>query len=183
MSLRFFDALFRLTDQAMYLLGPVLIALATAIIAGLTYVYFRVVLPMLAGTNWVVMSDNRKEYWRGRGRGAAEGAGGEGGDSDGGGPVSAATPTFLALSTPAGAGHTLLVAFFLANILYNYYRCVVNSNAGPRYDSVVRELAKATGFDRVRLPGDGGGIGAVPEGVRAEDLRKGEEEAGREDGR
>ena len=58
MSLRFFDALFRLADQAMYLLGPVLIALATAIIAGLTYVYFRVVLPMLAGTNWVITSDN-----------------------------------------------------------------------------------------------------------------------------
>ena len=53
----------------------------------------------------------------------------------------------LALSTPTGILHTLLVISFLANIIYNYYKCVVTSNTGPSYAAVVRELAEITGFN------------------------------------
>lgn len=124
----------------MYVLGPILIALASAIIGGLTYVYFGVILPMLAGTNWVFTNDDWKAYWVDRGYAVQE-------IVDGSAPISHITSTFLALSTPTGIFHTLVVFFFLINILYNYYLCVKTSNSGPHYDLVVRELAELTGFD------------------------------------
>ncbi|KAL7536382.1 hypothetical protein ACHAXR_007129 [Thalassiosira sp. AJA248-18] len=125
----------------MYLLGPILIALASSIIVGLTYVYFRVILPMLAGTNWVFTNDDWNQYYGGYGDEADHG------QSDNGSmPISQLSSTFLALSTPTGIFHTLIISFFLVNILYNYYQCVKTSNTGPRYDVVVRELAEVTGF-------------------------------------
>ncbi|KAL7525489.1 hypothetical protein ACHAWF_001387, partial [Thalassiosira exigua] len=45
-------------------LGPILIALALALKIGLTYVYFRVILPMLAGTSWVLTADDMESYGR-----------------------------------------------------------------------------------------------------------------------
>eukprot|EP00584_Thalassiosira_punctigera_P002192 CAMPEP_0172533416 /NCGR_PEP_ID=MMETSP1067-20121228/6132_1 /TAXON_ID=265564 ORGANISM="Thalassiosira punctigera, Strain Tpunct2005C2" /NCGR_SAMPLE_ID=MMETSP1067 /ASSEMBLY_ACC=CAM_ASM_000444 /LENGTH=543 /DNA_ID=CAMNT_0013318061 /DNA_START=310 /DNA_END=1939 /DNA_ORIENTATION=+ len=124
----------------MYLLGPILIALASAIIVGLTYVYFTVMLPMLTGSNWVLTNDDWNSYWKGR-------AYGQGGEYDGSAPISQMSLILLALSTPTGILHTLLVAFFLVNILYNYYLCVKTSNSGPAYDLVVRELAEVTRFN------------------------------------
>ena len=40
-----------------------------------------------------------------------------------------------------------LAMFFLVNVLFNYYKCVVTKHAGPSYEQVVRELAGATNFD------------------------------------
>jgi len=61
--------------------------------------------------------------------------------------ISKLTTILIALSTPIGIFNTLLVTFFLCNILYNYYKCVTTSNSGSNYKVVVRELAKATGFN------------------------------------
>lgn len=129
----------------MYLLGPILITLASAIILGLTYVFFRVILPMLAGTNWVHTTDDWNSYWEDGGHGGVKED--EGQTKDVSAPISLFSSTFLALSTPTGMLHTLVVVFFLVNILYNYYLCVMTSNSGPQYGIVVRELAEVTGFD------------------------------------
>lgn len=42
--------------------------------------------------------------------------------------------------------HSCLVAFFVYNILYNYYFCVRAKHKGPVYDQVVRELAQVCGI-------------------------------------
>jgi palmitoyltransferase len=60
--------------------------------------------------------------------------------------ISSLSCILLALSTPVGMTHTTLVCFFLINIIYNYYKCVVTSNIGKSYAFVVRDLAEATGF-------------------------------------
>lgn len=146
----------------MYLLGPLLIALASVIIVGLTYVYFKVILPMIAGSNWVVTHGDWDVYWKERGYDvdsdttpstSTEDGQSEfhpadaGADADGSAAqLSTATPILLALTTPLGLLHTAIVSFFLVNVLYNYYKCVVTINTGPQCDSVVRELAVATRF-------------------------------------
>jgi palmitoyltransferase len=126
-------------DQFMLVLGPILIVLACGIIVGLSYVYFRVVLPMLAGTNWVTNGVEWREYWMERGH--------EVSNIENAQKITTLQSTLLAVSTPAGVSHTVLVLFFLINILYNYYKCVVTSNVGKSYALVVRDLAEATGFD------------------------------------
>jgi len=149
MSLQFFHILFQFADKAMYLLGPILIALASSIIGGLTYVFFGVILPMLAGSNWVLTNNDWNMYWRDRGyHGAETTTTDEQGqvEDDGAVPISHFSSILLALSTPTGIFHTTIVVFFLVNVLYNYYQCVKTCNSGPRYDLVVRELAEVTGF-------------------------------------
>ncbi|CAJ1961727.1 unnamed protein product [Cylindrotheca closterium] len=42
--------------------------------------------------------------------------------------------------------HTSIVVFFVAEISFNYFMCVVTRNKGANYDRVVRELADATNF-------------------------------------
>ena len=140
LTIQFFNIAFTIADSAMYILGPILICLASAIIIGLTYVYFRIILPMMAGTNWVYTTGDYNIYWEQRGY-AGQGI------IQHEEPMSKISLTFLALTTPSGIFHTLLVAFFLINILYNYYQCVITSNSGPRFDVVVRELAVVTGFN------------------------------------
>jgi len=135
---------FQLADKAMYLLGPVLITVASAIIIGLTYVYFMILLPMLAGTNWVLTISDLSTYWKERGYVVADEN--EGRTDDGLTPISRISSVLIALSTPIGMFHTLLVSFFLVNILYNYYKCVLTSNSGPRFNVVVRQMADFTGF-------------------------------------
>jgi len=142
LSLKFFDALFFLADRTMYVLGPILILLASAIIVGLTYTYFRVLLPMLTGTNWVSTNSDWNEYWAVRGytmTGLSEYESLE--------QISGVNLTLLALSTIRGALHTVLVVFFLVNIIYNYVLCVKTRNDGPSYDDVARDLARVTGFN------------------------------------
>jgi palmitoyltransferase len=126
----------------MLLLGPILIVLACGIISGLTYVYFRILLPMLAGSDWVYTHGELGDYWKERGYAAANNA-----STDADEKISILQSTLLALSTPTGILHTTLVTFFLLNIMYNYYKCVTTSNTGPSYEIVVRELATATGFN------------------------------------
>lgn len=144
--LHFFNVAFQLADKTMYLLGPVLITVASAIIIGLTYLYFAIILPMLAGTNWVVTNSDLSAYWKGRGYVVLADDENMGRSDDGMSPISPITSTLIALSTPTGIFHTLLVSFFIVNILYNYYKCVVTSNSGPSYDAVVRQMADVTGF-------------------------------------
>lgn len=125
----------------MYVLGPILILLASAIIVGLTYTYFCVVLPMLTGTNWVLTNSDWDEYWSIRGyttSGLAEYEPLE--------QITRVNLTLLALSTTRGALHTVLVVFFLVNIIFNYVLCVKTRNDGPSYDDVARDLARVTGF-------------------------------------
>ena len=144
LTLFFCNMAFQLADKAMYLLGPVLITVASAIIIGLTYVYFMILLPMLAGTNWVLTNSDWSTYWKERGYGVADEN--EGRTDDGLTPISHISTMLIALSTPMGMVHSLLVSFFLVNILYKYYQCVVTSNSGPRYNVVVRQMADFTGF-------------------------------------
>ena len=51
----------------MYILGPILICLATGIISGLTYTYFYIILPMLCGVNWIYTTSDYDMYWKERG--------------------------------------------------------------------------------------------------------------------
>jgi len=148
-SFHFFNCVFKIADKAMYLLGPVLIAVASTIIVGLTYVYLTVILPMLTGSNWVHTNDDWDAYWKMREEGredANNNAAAAAVKTEDSTPISTISSVLLALSTPTGIAHTLLVLFFLINVLYNYYQCVITSNSGPAYDLVVQELAEATGF-------------------------------------
>ena len=43
--------------------------------------------------------------------------------------------------------HVAASAFFVLNVLHNYFLCVTAKHEGPRYDEVVRELAAATGYE------------------------------------
>lgn len=133
--------LFAVADQFMLVLGPILIVLACAIIVGLSYVYFKIVLPMLAGTNWVTDGADWSEYWKERGHQVNTV------DSPQDDKISILQSILLAVTTPAGISHTSIVIFLLVNILYNYYKCVATSNVGKSYAVVVRELAEATAFD------------------------------------
>ncbi|KAL7495675.1 hypothetical protein ACHAWT_003979 [Skeletonema menzelii] len=130
----------------MYLLGPLLIALASLIIAGLTYLYFGVVLPMMAGTNWIVTLEDYHVYQHG-GAPSLSTISNDGTNHNHPNNISTTKSILLALTTPTGIFHTALVSFFLINVTYNYYKCVTTSNTGPCYDSVVRELATVTNFD------------------------------------
>jgi len=142
------DLAFRCADQAMYLLGPILIVVASAIIAFLTYAYFWIVLPMLSGTNWVVSEKDLEEFRRERGWFARDvDADADGNNANGDVPISMLMHLVLGLTTPTGIAHTSIVLFFLVNILYNYFKCVTTSNSGPSFDLVVRELARETGFE------------------------------------
>lgn len=125
----------------MLVLGPVLILLASAIIVGLTYVYFLIVLPMLAGTNWVTTGAEWGEYWKDLG--FEEDNRVENSDQK----ITIMSSILLAMSTCPGFAHTAVVCFFLINIVYNYYKCVTTSHKGKSYSAVVRELAEATGFN------------------------------------
>ncbi len=143
---------FRCADRAMYILGPILIALAAAIITGLTWLYFKIILPMWTGTNWVLTHADWEAYM-GQGEDyvfivnqTSDAANNIIAHDDSSMPVSQISSIVLALLTPIGIFHTTIVLFFLANILYNYYYCVKTSNSGPRYDNVVRQLAVVTGF-------------------------------------
>lgn len=145
--------IFHCADRAMYLLGPVLITLAATIITGLTWLYFTIILPMLAGNNWVLTQMDWEKYLmkeQGENDNVRDTSDADSNviKDDGGNstPISQITSTLLALLTPIGILHTSIVSFFLVNILYNYYYCVSTSNSGPSYDNVVRQLAGVTGF-------------------------------------
>ena len=130
----------------MYILGPILICLATAIISGLTYVYFYIILPMLCGVNWIYTRSDYDMYWKERGYTVTRPSLSDADNGEDEEKISKLTTIFIALSTPIGIFNTLIVTFFLYNILYNYYMCVTTSNSGPNYNIVVREIAKATNF-------------------------------------
>ena len=103
----------------MYLLGPILILLASAIIFGLTHTFFYVMLPMLASP---VDPQIAKEA-------AAKGLEEM--------PVVYTTGIYM---------HMVFVFFLLVNVLHNYVLCVTTRNNGPAFDRVVRELAEVTDF-------------------------------------
>ena len=131
--------LFSVADQFMLVLGPILILLASAIIIGLTYVYFLIILPMLAGTNWVTNGAEWGEYWKDLGYEVRVESPEQ--------KMTIVSSILLAMSTYSGFAHTALVCFFLINIIYNYYKCVTTSHMGKNYSAVVRDLAQATGFN------------------------------------
>ena len=108
-----------LVDIGVYLLGPILICLASAIIFGLTHTFFYVMLPMLASP---VDPQIAKE--------AAK----KGLDII---PVVYTKTIFM---------HIAFVFFLLVNVLHNYVLCVTTRNNGPAFDRVVRELAEATDY-------------------------------------
>ena len=118
--------LFAVADQFMLVLGPVLILLESAIIVGLTYVYFLIILPMLAGTNWVTTGAEWGEYWKDLGY---EEDRVENSDQN----ITIMSSILLAMSTCTGFAHTAVVCFFLINIVYNYYKCVTTSHKGKCY--------------------------------------------------
>ena len=141
----------------MYLLGPILIVLASVIIIGLSYLFFCIVLPMLTGTNWIVTMDDYHAYQNGGGSisqlSSAVADELQSNNSiqqnDEKNAIAVATLQFIfiAITTPLGIMHTTIVSFFLINIIYNYYKCVTTPNSGQVYDAVVRELATATNFN------------------------------------
>ena len=137
LTFHFINVAFSIADKAMYILGPILICLASAIILGLTYVYFRVVLPMMAGTNWIYSNADLVSYYNYDDEGIHE---------PNNENISTIRSIYIAILTPIGIINTTIVIFFLMNIIYNYYSCVMTSNSGTRYDIVVRELAHVTGF-------------------------------------
>lgn len=147
LSLKILNCFFYMADRALFILGPILIALASVIIIGLTYLYFCILLPMMAGTNWIATVDDYYVYWNQRGYHHHHY------DNDvlpASAPPSNISLTrciLLALTTPTGLFHTFIVAFFLVNVTYNYYQCVTTSNSGKVYDVVVRELAQVTNFN------------------------------------
>ena len=94
---------------------------------------------MLAGSNWVSNGIEWGEYWKERGYEVSSVPRDE--------KIPVWQLTLLSLSTPTGIAHTSLVLFFLVNILYNYYKCVITPHKGESYSVVVRELAEATGFE------------------------------------
>eukprot|EP00574_Skeletonema_japonicum_P009100 CAMPEP_0201716582 /NCGR_PEP_ID=MMETSP0593-20130828/2520_1 /ASSEMBLY_ACC=CAM_ASM_000672 /TAXON_ID=267983 /ORGANISM="Skeletonema japonicum, Strain CCMP2506" /LENGTH=512 /DNA_ID=CAMNT_0048206413 /DNA_START=425 /DNA_END=1963 /DNA_ORIENTATION=- len=96
----------------------------------------------MTGTNWIVSTADYYAYQHGEGR-HVESSDEESTDTD----ISTSQATLLALATPTGLLHTAIVAFFLLNVTYNYYKCVTTSNSGKLYDAVVRELATVTNFD------------------------------------
>ena len=148
LTIKFFNCAFYIADKAMYILGPILICLASGIISGLTYVYFYIVLPMLCGVNWIYTRSDYDMYWKERGYTVSRPS--LNSDADNGEEeerISKLTTIFIALSTPTGIFNTLIVTFFLYNILYNYYKCVTTSNSGPNYKVVVREIAQVTNFN------------------------------------
>mmetsp|Transcript_29890 Transcript_29890/g.87253 ORF Transcript_29890/g.87253 Transcript_29890/m.87253 type:complete len:515 (+) Transcript_29890:165-1709(+) len=108
-----------LVDVGVWLLGPILIGLASAIIFGLTHTFFYVMLPMLASP---VDPQLAKE--------AAE----------------MGLETIPVAYTRAIYMHIAFVFFLLVNVLHNYVLCVTTRNNGPAFDRVVRELAEATEF-------------------------------------
>ena len=127
--------------RALYLVGPVLVSVASAVIAFLLYAYAVVILPMLAGVNWIANGGDLRSY-----RGDDAG-GGQGAEYDEQRAVTTLELVSLSLRTVPGVLHTSIVLFFAANIVYNYFMCVTTSNSGPSRDRAVRELAAATGFD------------------------------------
>ena len=129
--------------RALYLVGPVLVAVASVVIAFLLYAYATVILPMLAGVNWIANEGDLRSY-HSVGR---PGGGASGDDEERQRAVTTAELMALSLRTVPGALHTSVVIFFATNIVYNYYMCVTTDNAGPQRDRAVREMAAATGFD------------------------------------
>ena len=108
-----------LVDIGVYLLGPILICLASAIIFGLTHTFFYVMLPMLASP---VDPQIAKEAAK-KGLEII--------------PVVYTKTIFI---------HIAFVFFLLVNVLHNYVLCVTTRNNGPAFDRVVRELADATDY-------------------------------------
>ena len=179
MTLQCMNMVFIVADKAMYLLGPVLITVAVGIIIGLTYLYVTILLPMLAGTNWIYTTSDANIYWSSSSTASSTSllstilhwagysystatsitttsitttANLEDLANNGfpfvspvaavaAMPISSPSSTLMALSTPSGVLHTCIVTFFLINIIYNYYQCVMTSNSGPKYDALVREMA------------------------------------------
>ena len=108
-----------LVDMGVYLLGPILILLASAIIFGLTHTFFYVMLPMLASP---VDPQVAKEV-------AAKGL-----------------EEIPVVYTKTIYAHIAFVFFLLVNVLHNYVLCVTTRNNGPAFDRIVRALAEATDF-------------------------------------
>lgn len=108
-----------LVDMGVYLLGPILILLASAIIFGLTHTFFYIMLPMLASP---VDPQVAKEA-------AANGL-----------------EEIVVVYTTGIYMHIAFVFFLLVNVLHNYVLCVTTRNNGPGFDRVVRELAEVTDF-------------------------------------
>jgi len=146
LTIKFFNCAFYIADKAMYILGPILICLASGIISGLTYVYFYIILPMLCGVNWIYTRSDYDMYWKERGYTVTRPSLNDSDNSEDEN-ISKLTTIFIALSTPIGIFNTFIVTFFLCNILYNYFKCVTTSNSGPNYKVVVRELAQVTNFN------------------------------------
>ena len=110
---------------------------------------------MMTGTNWIVSVDDYHAYRNGGDHAAAalpsssegEKSSTTAAEGDVVDKLSTIQSILLALATPTGIFHTIIVAFFLVNVIYNYYQCVTTSNSGKLYDVVVREIAKETSFD------------------------------------
>jgi len=99
-------------EYFIYLLGPLLILLASSIIALLVYSYFTIFVDML--------HHYYKDVWYG---------------------------PYIIFS------QTCFVMFLLVNVTTNYALCVVTSNIkGTSYDTVMREMALATGFQYPETP-------------------------------
>ena len=105
--------------MGVYLLGPILILLASAIIFGLTHTFFYVMLPMLASPVDPQVAKDAAE------KGLEE---------------------IPVVYTRAIYMHIAFVFFLLVNVLHNYVLCVMTRNNGPAFDRVVRELAEVTDF-------------------------------------
>lgn len=115
---------------------------------------------MMTGTNWIATTDDYHAYINGGG-GSSRATAALASSSAAKEQFSTAAAEntavqqkipiiqsiFIALATPTGIFHTLIVAFFLINVIYNYYQCVTTSNSGEVYNVVVRELAHVTNFD------------------------------------
>mmetsp|Transcript_3278 Transcript_3278/g.6379 ORF Transcript_3278/g.6379 Transcript_3278/m.6379 type:complete len:557 (+) Transcript_3278:31-1701(+) len=115
-------------DMLIYLLGPLLICLASAIILGLTYTFFYVMLPMLSGGPNTAIALRPQTV------------------TDSAGAADANADATGITYTKTVCAHIAFVFFLLINVVHNYVLCVTTRSNGPSYDRVVRELAEATGF-------------------------------------
>jgi hypothetical protein len=109
-----------LIEKAVLLLGPLLIAFASVIIAGLSWTFFTIMVPMMQRYYQQQQQQQQQDQqhyssWYG---------------------------------TLMIGAHIALVLLLLMEIIFNYFMCVTtrNNHKGIAYQNVVRELAEVTGF-------------------------------------
>ena len=123
-------------EKLVLFLGPLLICFATAIITGLSWTFFTILLPMMirkhSSSSTTATTDEET--------------------------TSTTTTTTTTSHVWIVVGmHIGMVLFLLMEICFNYYMCVRTSNChdpvrNPSYAQVVRELAMATHFDYPETP-------------------------------